>query len=139
MVATEVRRAHKEDAVEIAAVLLAAFLEFKPKYTTQAFEATTPDANGILERLGEGPIWLATQNGKSVATASVVLKPNGLYVRGMAVLPIARGSGVAGLLFDKIDDYASANSCERQFLSTTPFLTRAIRFYERCGFSKISE
>jgi GNAT superfamily N-acetyltransferase len=59
---------------------------------------------------------------------------NGLCVRGMAVLPAARGLGVGRRLLAQVEAFAVENGCVRLFLSTTPFLTRAIRLYEDFGF-----
>lgn len=35
---------------------------------------------------------------------------------------------------DSVQDFAAAQECKRLYLSTTPFLTRAIALYERLGF-----
>jgi GNAT superfamily N-acetyltransferase len=137
--AIEVRRALRKDAEVVSAVLLSAFLEFQTQYTKQGFAATTPNPGDVIQRIAEGPIWLVVRNSEPVGTASVVVKQSGLYIRGMAVLPSARGLGVAALLFEKIDEFSVEHNCERQFLSTTPFLSSAIRFYERCGFVRIPD
>jgi GNAT superfamily N-acetyltransferase len=137
---TAVRRAHEEDASAISATLLEAFLEYRPQYTEQGFAATTPTPTEILQRLNEGPVWLAVINGETVATVSAVLLDAGvLYVRGMAVLPTARGLGIGALLLQAIEAYATEHHCNRLLLSTTPFLHRAIRLYERLGFMRTDE
>ena len=74
-----------------------------------------------------------------VGTASAVLKGDSLYIRGMAVLPLARGRRVGELLLDRIESYGIENNCRRLFLSTTPFLDRAIRLYELFGFVRTNE
>jgi GNAT superfamily N-acetyltransferase len=65
-----------------------------------------------------------------------VAKGDGLYVRSMAVLPSARGQGVAGLLLGEVENFASAQRHKYLFLSTTPFLLEAIRLYEHMGFRR---
>ena len=57
----------------------------------------------------------------------------------MAVLPTARGQGVGELLFRHVESFASAQGHKRLFLSTAPFLARAIRRYENLGFQRSSE
>jgi len=69
---------------------------------------------------------------------SAVLKREGLYIRGMAVDPAARGKGIGRELLDCAEKFAVQNCCERLFLSTTPFLSRAIKLYERYGFQRTS-
>jgi GNAT superfamily N-acetyltransferase len=135
----EIRLARPNDAPAIASVLLESFLEYKALYTDQGFAATTPASQEVLDRLKEGPVWVAVSNGEVVGTASAVVKGDSLYVRGMAVLPLARGRRVGELLLEQIETYAVEQNCKRLFLSTTPFLDRAIRLYERFGFRRTDE
>jgi putative acetyltransferase len=129
-----VRRATPEDAEAISSVLLAAFAEYRPLYTDGGFAATTPTPEQVALRIAEGPVWLALSDNTLVGTVSAVSKGAGLYVRGMAVLPVARGRHVGDLLLQCVENFASANAQSHLFLSTTPFLARAIRLYERWGY-----
>ena len=135
----QLRLAESEDASIVATVLLKSFVEYKALYTDKGFAATTPSGQEVLERLKEGPIWLVVHEGEIVGTASAVLKADSLYIRGMAVLPAARGRRVGELLLDRIESYGIENNCRRLFLSTTPFLDRAIRLYEFFGFVRTNE
>jgi GNAT superfamily N-acetyltransferase len=135
----EIRLADGGEAGAIAAVLYEAFREFEPLYTKKGFAATAPKSEQVLERLKDGPVWVALVDGELVGTVSVVLKRKALYVRGMAVLPRTRGARVGKLLMEQVQQYAVENGCKRLFLSTTPFLERAIRLYEKFGFTRIPE
>jgi ribosomal protein S18 acetylase RimI-like enzyme len=84
-------------------------------------------------------VWVALLDGSMVGTVSAVPQGESLYVRGMAVLPAARGHRIGKLLMDNVQSFASAKECRRLFLSTTPFLDRAITLYERLGFSRTGE
>ena len=134
-----IRKARPEDADEIASVMHQSFLEYKSFYTREAFEATTPGSDKVLERMNEGPMWVAVQRDRVVGTASAVAKGTGLYVRGMAVHPEARGQKIGWLLLEHMESFANENGVHRMFLSTTPFLARAIRLYERVGFRRTDE
>ena len=134
-----IRRATANDAVSIASVLHEAFVEFESAYTPEALAATTPTGEQIQHRLSEGPVWVALLDGIIVGTVSVVLKNEGLYIRGMAILPTARGQRIGSLLLEQVEEFASRHDSERLFLSTTPFLTRAIRLYEQWGFERSDE
>lgn len=134
-----VRRALPEDAWAVASVLKHAFCEYEPLYTGKGYEATTPKAAEIVTRMQEGPVWVAARGQQIVGTGSVVRTETGLYVRGMAVLPMAKGLGIGRLLLDGIGYIAAEGNCARLFLSTTPFLTRAIRLYEAFGFKATDE
>ena len=97
-------------------------------------------ARWFVHALGRNRFFpLALLDGVVVGTASGVLRGNSLYVRGMAVLPAARGEGIAHALLEQIERYANEYSCERLFLSTTPFLSSAIRLYERYGFRRTED
>ena len=57
----------------------------------------------------------------------------------MAVLPAARGHKVGELILNQIESYAAARGYKSLWLSTTPFLARAIRLYEHFGYRRSSE
>jgi putative acetyltransferase len=135
----EIRRAVPKDAPAIAAVLYESFVEFKPLYTDGGFAATTPNADQVIARMREGPIWMALREGTVVGTAAAVIKSNSVYIRGMAVLPMGRGSGTGAKLLQQIELWAGNEGYSRLFLSTTPFLTGAIRLYEKFGFQRKNE
>jgi GNAT superfamily N-acetyltransferase len=131
-----IRQATTEDTDEIARVLRESFAEYESLYTPQAYIATTPASAMVRERLGEGPIWIAVEDGATIGTISVRLTPEGVYVRGMAIVPTARGTGIAESLLREVEEFVLSSAARRLYLSTTPFLTRAIRFYERHGFRR---
>lgn len=135
----QIRKANPDEAPSIASVLYRSFLEYKPYYTPEAFAVTTPTSDRVLERLREGPVWVALQHDHIVGTASAVAKGEGLYLRGMAVLPEARGQRIGWRLLEHIERFAAKKGFKRLFLSTTPFLKAAIRLYEHFGFRRVSE
>ena len=133
-----IRFATPDDAEAIASLLLKSFVEYEPLYTPAGFAATAITSEQIVARMGEGPVWIAVRDDEIVGTVSVVAKAESLYIRGMAVLPLARGERIGALLLTQIEDFARAGGFSRLFLSTTPFLDRAIRLYERFGFRRTS-
>jgi GNAT superfamily N-acetyltransferase len=134
-----IRKAVPDDSGTIAAVLLSAFTEYESLYTAEAFAATTPSSDQILARLAEGPIWVALKNDAVVGTISAVPKREGLYLRGMAIAPAGQGEGIGRKLLEYAEALAIQRGCERLLLSTTPFLTRAIRLYEQNGYCRSDE
>jgi GNAT superfamily N-acetyltransferase len=135
-VVTHILFAKIEEASAIATVLRQAFFEYEPQYTRAAFAATTPTARQIEDRWREGPVWVAVQKEDLVGTVAAVPKSSGFYVRSMAVLPAARGQRIAGHLLKAVERFAGDHQFKRLFLSTTPFLDDAIRFYEHFGFQR---
>jgi GNAT superfamily N-acetyltransferase len=129
-----VRRAELDDAEAVASVLYDSFVEYESLYAPQRFAATVQSAEGIRERLEQGPCWVAMVDEAIVGTVAAVGRLEGLYVRGMGIVPAARGLGIGEKLLEEVETYAIENGFERIFLGTTPFLPRAIRLYERFGF-----
>jgi GNAT superfamily N-acetyltransferase len=138
----EVRRGQTTDAQAIADLLHRSFLEFKPLYTEGGFAATALGADQILERMKEGPVWIAMRQQSQesrfqksiIGTVAAAVKGESVYLRGMAVVPEARGSGTGSRLLRQVEEWARNQGYARLFLSTTPFLDSAIRLYERFGF-----
>jgi GNAT superfamily N-acetyltransferase len=133
------QRAVEADAVAISAVLRSAFAEYEPLYTAEGFEATTPGPAAVLERMSEGPVWVAFHGEDVVGTVSAVCEGGECHIRGMGVAPDSRARGVGGLLLKAVEGYAIRQGARRMYLSTTPFLDRAIRLYERFGFRRSDE
>lgn len=132
----EIRAAGPLDAAAIAAVLHASFVEYDALYTPGGFAATALHEEQVRVRMREGPVWLALRGAAAVGTVAGVMRGRSAYMRGMAVLPGARGSRVGGRLVEQVEQWAAGEGCGRIFLSTTPFLSAAIRLYERHGFRR---
>jgi len=134
-----IRMAALDDVSSIAAILYESFVEYESSYTPEAFTATTPAAGQIQNRMREGPVWVALQDDVIVGTVAAVADGGALYIRGMAILPAARGQRVGESLLREIESFASEQGLTRLYLSTTPFLSRAIRLYEHYGFTNNGE
>ena len=134
-----IRRATTADLSEIATLMHESFLEYRSLYTEKAFIATTPDAEQIAVRMTEGPVWVAQHAGTAIGTVSVVPRGEDLYIRGMAVLPKARGLQLGLSLLKQVEEFAREQNHKRLVLSTTPFLLRAIRLYEGVGFRRADQ
>jgi GNAT superfamily N-acetyltransferase len=133
----QIRQAEPSDAATVAKVLHDSFVEFKPLYTRGGFDATTPSAEQVLIRMQEGPIWLAMRESEALGTVAAVAKGESVYMRGMAVLPAARGLGVGARLLETVEHWVTKQSASRVYLTTTPFLHAAIRMYEKHGFERM--
>lgn len=135
----QIQRATALDVGPIASILRHAFAEFESLYTKEGSAATVLETSAILRRMREGPVWVAICEGCFVATASAIQKETGVYIRGMAAIPSARGLGIGRLLLQEAECFALLVGARRLFLSTTPFLTRAIELYKLSGFQPTNE
>lgn len=130
----EIRAAEASDADTIARILAEAFAEYRPLYTAEAYAATTPKSDVILNRFREGQIWVALLDEQIVGTVSAVRRDADVHIRSMAVLPKARGNRIGERFLEYIENFAARSNFRRLTLSTTPFLQPAVRLYERFGF-----
>jgi GNAT superfamily N-acetyltransferase len=117
-------------------LLFESFAEYKSLYTADGFAATAITPEQIRNRIAEGPVWVAVCDEMIIGTVSVVPKGDSLCIRGMAVLPSARGQRIGELLLAHVEQFAATQDFQRLLLSTTPFLDRAIRLYEHFGFRR---
>jgi N-acetylglutamate synthase-like GNAT family acetyltransferase len=134
-----IRLAEADDAAAIASLMSESFIEYRPLYTLAGYAATAITSEQVADRIREGPVWVAERNEMILGTVSVITKGDSLYVRGMAVLPTARGQRLGELLIMHVGEFALSKPVRRLFLSTTPFLDRAIRLYEKFGFRRTNE
>lgn len=134
-----IREAIADDANEISKVLHESFAEFKQFYTDEAFAATTIAPVEVLQRMQEGIAWVAVRDNNVVGTVAVVQKGEALYIRGMGVLPEARGLKTGWKLLEIIEKHASQKKYKKLLLSTTPYLPSALTLYKKFGFKRIGE
>jgi ribosomal protein S18 acetylase RimI-like enzyme len=127
-----IRRATASDAPGILACLRAAFEPFRQQYTAGAFADTVLTAEALERRMAAMTLFVAmSDGGEFIGTAGCDIEG---HIRGMAVLPEWEGRGVAKELLGAIE--RELQHCERISLDTTAPLERAIRFYERQGFTR---
>lgn len=105
-------------------MLQESFAEFTALYTDGGFAATALSSEYVLARMREGPVWVALRLGVLLGTVAAVVKAESAYIRGMAVLPPARGSGTGGALLQHVEDWAVSQGCARLALAPLHFLVR---------------
>jgi uncharacterized protein YndB with AHSA1/START domain/ribosomal protein S18 acetylase RimI-like enzyme len=132
-----VRRAAVQDIDAVHSCLAAAFAPYQRRYTPQAFRDTVPDPDDLATRFRTMRVLVAEDDGdRIVGTLAHEVGASGQgHLRGMAVLPAALGSGAAPKLLETAERELAAAGCRRITLDTTEPLERAIRFYERHGYT----
>lgn len=132
----QIRLAVIDDVGSIGEILFEAFSVNRSDYTPEAFAAVTPPANEIVLRFDQGPNWVATIKDRIVGTVSAVPEPDYLYIRSLAVRPVAQGLGIGYRLLDAVEKYGVETGFGRLFLYTTYFSPGAIELYEKFGFRR---
>ena len=131
-----IARATLEDADAILLCMSAAFEPFRPQYTPPAYEDTIMNATTVRSRIEMMTVLVARDNtGGIVGTIGARQHGAEGHIRGMAVVPSMQGSGIADRLLGAIEQQLIAAGCTFVTLDTTAPLTRAIRFYERRGYT----
>jgi GNAT superfamily N-acetyltransferase len=132
----EIRPAGDDDANAILQCLATAFAPYRAQYSPAAFSDTVLDAEAVHLRLQQMHVLVATAAGNVVGTISGALHAGQGHLRGMAVLPEWRGSGVAAKLLAAIETHLRSHGCRRITLDTTLPLEPAMKFYEKNGYSR---
>lgn len=148
-----VRKATPHDSTGILKCLHEAFEPYRGSYTPEAFADTVLTPETLQHRLASMSLFVAvSDSGEIVGTigCSVVdplvvdplvidsKKENSSegHIRGMAVLPVWQGAGVASRLLKTVESELRASGCQRITLDTTQPLQPAMRFYEKNGFHR---
>jgi len=133
-----IRPASVEDAAAILQCLRDAFEPYRSQYTPQAWLDTVMTTDTLLHRLISMTVWVAVSaQGNVVGTiGGVVVSPSEGHLRGMAVPPQWHGRGIAQRLLEAVEKHLLATGCTRISLDTTEPLQRAMRFYEKNGFTR---
>jgi GNAT superfamily N-acetyltransferase len=133
-----IRKAKGEDSPGILACLREAFEEFRERYTREGFLETVLTPTRLGERLEAMSVFVAVNSREQVVgtiASSVVSLEEG-HLRGMAVLPSMRGTGIAAQLLRRAEAELAQFRCARVTLDTTEPLLRAMRFYEKHGYRR---
>ena len=133
-----IRRAADNDAPEILACLEAAFAPHRHLYIHAAYLDTVLTPETLRERLAIMQVFVAlVPSGQIVGTiACNLLNSKEGHIRGMAVLPVWQGAGIAAQLLAHVEAEFRKQKCTRITLDTTEPLQRAMRFYEKLGFRR---
>ena len=131
----EIREAGEDDAQSILNCLEVAFTPYRNQYTRNAFADTVVNLQMFQERMRHMHILVAVCEGAIVGTVSGAICEHGEgHLRGMAVLPQHKGTGIAAQLLNAMERWLQQHGCTRVTLGTTLPLRAAIKFYEKHGY-----
>jgi GNAT superfamily N-acetyltransferase len=131
----QIRKANPEDGEGVLTCLAEAFEKHRYQYSPEAFADTVLNPKAVQLRLRAMQVLVAVSEGRIVATIGYTVHGTEGHLRGMAVLPDWQGTGVASALLKTAEVELLRFECKYVTLDTTQPLTRAIRFYQRHGFS----
>jgi GNAT superfamily N-acetyltransferase len=111
MTPLRIRKAGMKDASAILACLAAAFEEYRDSYSAEAFADTVLDSETVQRRLSEMCVLLAMTQERVVGTISWSVHGAEGHLRGMAVFPDWRGTGVASALLRAAEQELLRSGC----------------------------
>jgi GNAT superfamily N-acetyltransferase len=129
-----IRRATDADLAGVLQCLATAFEPYRQEYTRQGFAGTVLNQHALRERMRKMHILVAVSDSMIVGTIGGSFAGKQGHLRGMAVLPEWRGTGVARRLLFAIEMWLAERGCNRVTLDTTLPLKAAMRFYEKNGY-----
>ena len=132
------RAAARADAAIIAATIAAAFEQYRGKLVPEsgAFGETAEAIAAELAK-GTGAI-VAERNGKMVGCVMIHEMEGDLYFGRLAVLPAARGTGLARRLIDAVEAEARRRDLPGIRLGVRVVLTDNQRLFQSLGYREIS-
>lgn len=132
------RAAVRTDAARIAATIAAAFEQYRGKLIPEsgAFGETAEAIAAELAK-GAGAI-VAERNGEMVGCVMIHEMEGDLYFGRLAVLPAARGTGLARRLIDAVEADARRRGLPGIRLGVRVVLTDNQRLFQSLGYREIS-
>lgn len=132
------RTASAADAPAIAATIAAAFTQYRGKLVPES-SAFRETAEVIAHQLvnGSGAI-VAERNGTMIGCVMTELLEGDLYFGRLAVLPEARGLGLAGRLIAAVEDEARRRGLPGVRLGVRIALPDNQRLFQSLGYREIS-
>jgi len=132
------RPAIVSDAAAVAATIAAAFEQYRGKLQPEsgAFRETAKGIAGELRR-GAGAI-VAERNGRVVGCVMTKMLDGDLYFGRLAVLPEARGTGVAKRLIEAVEADARSRGLPGVQLGVRVVLTANQKLFASLGYVEIS-
>jgi len=131
-----IRPAGGGDREGILRCLAAAFEPYRADYTPAAYADTVLDEASLNHRLRHMHVLVAAASEAIVGTVAASLIEGEGHLRGMAVNPEWRRSGLSAQVLNAIEAWLQDHGCKRVTLDTTLPLEAAIRFYEKNGYRR---
>jgi len=132
------RAATAVDAPTLAAIIAASFEEYRGKLEPEsgAFRETAEAIEAELAK--ESGAIIAERNGEVVGCVMVKILEGDLYLGRLAVVPAARGLGIARRLVEAVEDEARRRELAGVQLGVRIVLTENQRFFTSLGYVEIS-
>ena len=130
-----IRPASQADQAGVLHCMAVAFEPYRNDYTPPAFVHTVLDPVAYAQRLQAMHVLVAISESAVAGTIAGACNGKEGRLRGMAILPEWKHSGIAAQLLSTMEAWLKSQGCHRITLGTTPPLKAAIRFYEKAGYS----
>lgn len=132
------RAATRADAAALAAIIAASFAQYRGKLVPES-SAFRETEEAIVRQLGDGAgAFIAERNGEPLGCVMTEPMEGDLYFGRLAVLPGARGLGLAKRLIQAVEDDARARGLPGVRLGVRIALPQNQRLFNSLGYREIS-
>ncbi|MGJ3702450.1 GNAT family N-acetyltransferase [Variovorax sp. AFSI2.2] len=124
------RRAEADDAASVAACAVEAFRHYIPRLGLTPI----PMTKDYGEAIANAQVWVATQQGETIAALVLDVTDEGFLIDVIAVQPRHQGTGVGRALLRLAEDEALRQGHDSIYLFTNEKMTENRALYERIGY-----
>ena len=124
------RRADADDAASVAACAVEAFRHYIPRLGLTPIPMTKDYGAAIAN----AQVWVATQQGETVAALVLDVTEEGFLIDVIAVRPRHQGTGVGRALLELAEREALRQGHDSIYLFTNEKMTENRTLYERIGY-----
>jgi len=124
------RRADANDAASVAACAVEAFRHYIPRLGLTPIPMTRDYGTAIAN----AQVWVATQQGETIAALVLDATDEGFLIDVVAVLPQHQGTGVGRALLELAEHEALRQGHDSIYLFTNEKMSENRALYERIGY-----
>jgi GNAT superfamily N-acetyltransferase len=124
------RRADAHDAASVATCAVKAFRHYIPRLGLTPIPVTKDYGAAIAN----AQVWVATQQGQTIAALVLDVTDEGFLIDVIAVLPQHQGTGVGRALLELAEREALRQGHDSIYLFTNEKMTENRALYERIGY-----
>lgn len=136
-----IREIEVADNAEVAKMIRAVLLELGAPKVGTAYEDKTLDTLSEVYKAEQSIYFVAELDDKIVGGAGISQlensKENICELQKMYCSPEARGQGVGAQMMQKCLESAKKFGYEKCYLETLPYMTSAVKLYEKTGFKAL--
>ena len=132
-----IRRADKNDALELSKLYTQVWDEQKGKFPDELLKARQPDEKEMIKWLEKELYFIASHHNKTIGVIGCKIQYNTCKAIHMVIAKEYRGKGIGTLLLDMLEHYSKNSNLTKIWFDTSTRLIQAIEFYKKRGYREV--